>query len=153
FARVAAEFLAIEPDKRGEIHIPHDALEALCRREPARYEALLFEGLERTTCDPCRAEAGRILVESYGDRHRARGVEIAKQTLATISQRKNAEDRYRFAWSGGERWEDGTPAYVGWVLRTFGAEAHQAVFEHVEATKVFDLDLAEVIAKQMGQDG
>jgi len=150
FVRVGDRLLTIEPDEDGEIHLPYDALEHACAVDPARFEGLLLEGIERTDCDPCRAEATRVLANCYPP-HRARALELTRQTLRTISDRKNKEERFNFAWSGGERWGDGTPQYIGWALDTFGAAVHADVHHLVEHTKVFDIDVAEVVAAKLGQ--
>ncbi len=150
FARVGDKLLVIAPDEDGDVHIPYDALDHACAVEPARYEKLLLEGIEKTTCDPCRAEAGRVLVARY-PKQRARALEVAKKTLARIAERKNKEDRYEFYWSGGKRWDDGTAQYIQWAFTTFGDEVKSDIATLVEKTKAFDVDVAEVIAKMWGQ--
>jgi len=150
FAKVGDKLLVIAPDEDGKIHVPYDALDHACAMEPARFEKLVFEGIEKTTCDPCRAETARVLVKRY-PQHKQKALEITKQTLARIAERKNKEDRYEFYWSGGETWEDGTAEYIEWSLDTFGDVVKPDIHDLVEKTKVFSLDVAEVIAKRFGQ--
>src|SRR5207244_841027 len=42
---------------------------------------------------------------------------------------------------------------VGWMLSKFGKEVRSEVLAYAEATQVYDLDVAEAIAKALGQDG
>jgi hypothetical protein len=150
FAKLGDKLLVIAPDEDGKIHVPYDALDHACAMEPARFEKLVFEGIERTTCDPCRAETARILVKRY-PQHKQKALEVTKQTFARIAERKNKEDRYEFYWSGGEHWEDGTAEYIEWALDTFGEVVKPDIDALVEKTKVFSLDVAEVVAKRFGQ--
>ncbi len=153
FETVADQLLEIKPDEDNEVHVPYKALAQVCATAPERYQALLLEAIAKTDCLPCKAEAGKILLEHYGATHRGAALEIAKETLAAISERKNKKDRYDFPWSGAARWSDGTPQYIEWALRSFGAELREAVFAYAEKTKVYDLDLAEAVARVLGQDG
>lgn len=153
FETVADQLLEIKPDEDDETHVPYKALAQVCATAPERYEALLLEAIEKTDCSPCKAEAGKILLEHYGTKHRGAALEIAKETLAAISERKNKEGRYTFPWSGAARWSDGTPQYIEWALRSFGGELREAVFAYAEETKVYDLDVAEAVARVLGQDG
>ena len=150
FAKVGDKLLVIAPDEDGDVHVPYDALDHACAMEPARFEKLVFEGIEKTTCDPCRAETARILVKRY-PQHKNKALEITKKTLARIAERKNKEERYQFYWSGGGHWEDGTAEYIEWALDTFGDAVKPDIHDLVEKTKVFSLDVAEVIAKRFGQ--
>ncbi len=150
FAKIGDKLLVIAPDEDGDIHVPYDALDHACAMEPARFEALVLEGIEKTTCDPCRAETARVLVKRY-PKHKAKALEITKKTLARIAERKNKEERYEFYWSGGGHWEDGTAEYIGWSLDTFGDVVKPDIDHLVEETKVFSLDVAEVVAKRFGQ--
>jgi Leucine-rich repeat (LRR) protein len=150
FVQIADKLMVFEPDEDGELHAPYEVLAQACSVEPARFEQLLFEAIAKTSCDHCRAEAGRVLLDNY-PQHRAKALEIAKRTLAIISDRKNKQERFSFYWSGGARWSDATAAYIDWCLRTFGKVVHQDVHKLVEDTKVFDLDIAEVVASSLGQ--
>jgi hypothetical protein len=150
FAKIGDKLLVIAPDEDGEVHVPYDALDHACAMEPARFEALLFEGLDKTTCDPCRAETARVLAKRY-PKHEEKALEVTKKTLARIAERKNKEERYQFYWSGGGHWEDGTAEYIEWSLDTFGDAVKPDIDHLVEETKVFSLDVAEVIAKRFGQ--
>jgi hypothetical protein len=150
FAKIGDKLLVIAPDEDGDVHVPYDALDHACAMEPARFEALVLEGIEKTTCDPCRAETARTLVKRY-PKHKAKALEITKQTLARIAERKNKEDRYQFYWSGGGHWEDGTAEYIDWAYETFGDAVKPDIHDLVEKTKTFSLDVAEVIAKRFGQ--
>ncbi len=150
FAKIGDKLLVIAPDEDGEIHVPYEALGHACAVDPARYEKLLLEGIEKTNCDPCRAEAARVLVMRY-PQHRELALETTRRTLARISERKNKEERFSFYWSGGERWSDGAANYVDWALKTFGKDVHANVHKLVDDTKVFDVDIAEVVAKALGQ--
>jgi Leucine-rich repeat (LRR) protein len=150
FAKVGDKLLVIGPDEDGDVHVPYDALDHACAMEPARFEKLVFEGLEKTTCDPCRAETARVLAKRY-PQHKDKALEITKKTLARIAERKNKEERYQFYWSGGGHWEDGTAEYIEWALDTFGNVVKPDIDTLVEKTKDFSLDVAEVIAKRFGQ--
>lgn len=151
FVQIADKLMVFEPDEDGELHAPYEVLAQACPVEPARFEKLLFEAIDKTSCDHCRAEAGRVLLDNY-PQHRAKALDIAKRTLAIISQRKNKQERFSFYWSGGARWSDATAAYIDWCLRTFGKDVHKDVHDLVENTKVFDLDVAEVVASSLGQE-
>ena len=151
FARLGDRLLKIEPSDDGTIHVPYEALEHACAVDPARFEPLLLDAIARATCDPCRAEAARVLVQQY-PKQRGKALEITKRTLHDISDRKNKEYRFSFAWSGGKRWSDGTAQYIGWALDTFDADVRADVHHLVDNTKVFDLDTAEVLAKKLGQE-
>jgi hypothetical protein len=150
FMKIGDKLLVIAPDEDDEIHVPYDALEQACAVDPARYEGLLVKAVEISNCDPCRAEAARVLAKAF-PKYRGKALDIAKKTLKLISERKNKEERYEFSWSGGERWSDGTARYIAWMFSTFGEEVHADVQTFVEDTKVFDLDVAEVVAKSLGQ--
>ena len=151
FVKVADKFMVLEPSDSGVLHAPYELLRQACPVEPARFEKLLFEAIDKTDCDHCRAEAGRVLVENY-PQHRAKALAIAKRTLAAISDRKNKEERFHFYWSDSEnRWDDATAAYIDWCFRTFGKDVHEDVHHLVENTKVFQLETAEVLAKALGQ--
>jgi Leucine-rich repeat (LRR) protein len=151
FAKVGAQLLKIEPDEDGETHIPHEGLAQACAVAPAQYETLLREAIAKTDCMPCKAEGGKTLLEHY-PQHRAEGLAIIDETLRAISDRKNKGERYSFPWSGAGRWTDGTPQYIEWAQRQ-APEVRPWIFAHVENTKVFDLDVAEVVARTLGQDG
>ncbi len=151
FVKVADKFMVLEPSDSGVLHAPYELLRQACPVEPGRFEKLLFEAIEKTDCDHCRAEAGRVLVENY-PQHRSKALELAKLTLTVTSERKNKEERFHFYWSDSEnRWEDATAAYIDWCLRTFGKDVHEDVHHLVENTKVFELETAEVVAKALGQ--
>lgn len=151
FVQIADRLMVFEPDEDGELHAPYEVLAQACPVEPKRFEALLFDAIERTTCDHCRAETGRVLVENY-PQHRAKALEIAQRTLDVISDRKNKEQLFNFYWSGGERWSDATAAYIDWCLKTFGQDVHANIHRLVENTKVFAIDIAEVVAAALGQE-
>ncbi|HEY0252551.1 MAG TPA: DUF4132 domain-containing protein, partial [Kofleriaceae bacterium] len=151
FVQIADRLMVFEPAESGELHAPYEVLRQACPVEPQRFEPLLMDAIERTTCDHCRAEVGRVLLENY-PQHREKALAIARRTLAVISERKNKEERFSFSWSGGERWSDATAAYIDWCLRTFGKDVHADVHALVENTKVFALDIAEVVATALGQE-
>jgi hypothetical protein len=150
FMRIGDRLLSIGPDSDGDIHVPYDALDQACAVEPARFEALILSALEQTNCDGCRGDTARVLAKHY-PKHRDKALAIAKRTLAIITDRKNKEERYNYPFSLGERWGDGAGAFIGWALQTFGADIHADVQTFVEETKVFDIDVAEVVAKALGQ--
>lgn len=151
FVQIADKLMVFAPNADGELHAPYEVLAQACAVEPKRFEAQLLDAIERTNCDHCRAEAGRVLLENY-PQHRARALELAKRTLGIISERKNKQERFSFYWSGGERWSDATAAYIDWCLRNFGSQVHADVHALVENTKVFAIDVAEVVATALGQD-
>ncbi|MFT3697779.1 MAG: DUF4132 domain-containing protein [Kofleriaceae bacterium] len=151
FVQVADRLMKFEPDEDGEMHAPYEVLAQACAVEPKRFESQLLDAIERTTCDHCRAETGRVLVDHYPEK-RAQALEIARRTLGIISERKNKQGRFNFYWSGGERWSDATAAYIDWCLRTFGNDVNADIHSLVENTKVFDIEVAEVVARALGQD-
>lgn len=145
------ELIGIEKSKSGS-HVPHETIESLCKIRPEQCESLIIDYLPQVDCLSCRAELGRILLEHFGPKHRERVLEIAKETLTQISERKNKDKGdYDFSWSEGESYSDGTPQYIEWVLRQFGDQARQLVFTYVEATKVLDLDITNVALRYLGQ--
>jgi Leucine-rich repeat (LRR) protein len=153
FARVAPEWLKIEPNKKGEIHTPWEQLKPLCARDPQSYEGILLEAIAKTNCLPCKAEAVRVLAESYSQKHGEQAFGLACEVLQTISKKRNTEERYEFYWSDGPQWRDGTAEYIAWMLACFGVRAKDAVFAFADNTKAFDLKVAAVVAKGLGQAG
>lgn len=152
FEDLADDLVALEPDKDGEIHLADEALMALCKQDPARWEPLLQEALTKIgDCMPCRANATHILGDCYPNR-RDQARELATKLLADVSARKNKEDRFELHWSP-DGWDDATAPFIGWMLDKFGAAVVPAVMKYAEDTKVFQLDVAEVVAKRLGQAG
>ncbi|HEU0036182.1 MAG TPA: DUF4132 domain-containing protein [Kofleriaceae bacterium] len=152
FEQLAGDLLALAPDKDGEIHLPDEALMALCKQDPARWDALLQEGLTKIgDCMPCRANATRILGDCYPGRvEQART--LAVTLLAEVSERKNKEDRFELHWTP-DGWNDATANFIGWMLERFGDAVVPAVMKYAEDTKIFQLDVAEAVAKRLGQAG
>ncbi len=154
FATIAPRLLVLEPDEDGKIHAPHAMYERLCTLDPVRYTPLVLDAIakvEHEPCLACRAELAKVLAERCGPAQRARAFELAIATLAAASERGNKEDRLWFPFAG--KYGDGAPSYVRWLLRTFGREAKDAILAFAENTRVFDLEVAEAIARHLGQDG
>jgi Leucine-rich repeat (LRR) protein len=151
FAQVADKLLVLEPSDSGEIHLPHGAYDQLCAVDPAKYTPIVLDALGKTKCIGCTAEVAKILAERSGPTHRAKAREVAVATLAGISDRRNKEDRLWFTFDG--KMGDGVAHYVDWMARTFGTDVKDAIFAFAENTKVFDLDVAEAIARHLKQEG
>jgi hypothetical protein len=152
FEELAGDLVALAPDKDGEIHLPDEALMALCKQDPARWAGLLQDALTRIgDCMPCRANAIHILGDCYPDRLDETR-ELAIKLLADVSTRKNKEDRFELHWAP-DGWDDATAPFIGWMLERFGKAVVPAVMKYAEDTKVFQLDVAEVVAKRLGQAG
>jgi len=153
FARVAPEWLKIEPNKNGEIHTPWEQLRPLCARDPQSYEGILLEGIAKTNCLPCKAEAVRILAESYSQKHGEQAFGLACEVLQETSKRRNTEANFALYWSDGPHWKDGTAEYIAWMLSCFGVRAKDAIFAYANNTRAFDLKVAAAVAKGLGQAG
>jgi hypothetical protein len=151
FAKIADKLLSLDPDDDGEIHAPHGAYDKLCAVDPVKYTPMVLDAVDKAKCLACQAELAKILTERCGPAHRARAFEVATGALALLSERKNQDGSLWFPFDG--RYGDSSSAYVDFVLRNFGREAKDAIFKFAENTKVFDLDVAEVIARYLGQDG
>ena len=52
----------------------------------------------------------------------------------------------------GERYSDGMPQYIEWVLKNYGKKAQEIVFKYVEKTHVLDLKVIQIVVKYLGQD-
>lgn len=152
FEQLADDLVALAPDKDGEIHLPAEALMALCKQDPKRWDGLIQDALTKIgDCMPCRANAIHILGDCYpGRRDQTR--ELATALLADVSDRKNKEDRFELHWEP-DGWDDATAPFIGWMLERFGDAVKPAVMKYAEDTKVFQLDVAEVVAKRLGQAG
>ena len=151
FAKIADKLLSLDPDDDGDVHAPHGAYDKLCAIDPAKYTPMVLEAVDKAKCLACQAELAKILAERCGPSQRATAFEVATNALTLLSERHNKEDRIWFPFDG--RYGDSSAAYVDFVLRNFGREAKDAIFKYTEGTKRFDLDVAEVIAKYIGQDG
>lgn len=151
FAKIADKLLALTPGSSGEIHAPVGAYDKLCAVDPAKYTPMVLEAVDKAGCLSCQAELAKILVERCGPSQRAKGFEVALNALALLSDKKNKDGRLWFPFDG--RYGDSSAAYVDFVLRNFKGEARDAIFKYAENTKVFDLEVAEVIARYLGQDG
>ena len=117
---------------------------------PPKFELLLLDALTKTDCLSCKAEVGKILFDSYREKHRKKALEIAKATLVALSDNMNKQGpTYNFNWA--DQWRNGVTRYIAWALGSFGEDIRQAVFEHVESTKYFSLDVAELMVKTFGQ--
>lgn len=152
FEQLADVMISLEPDEDGEVHLPDKALTALCKSDPARWDALLQDALPRLgDCMACRVVAIHILGMYYPQR-REQARELAIKLLGDISERKNKEDRFQLRWVQFG-WGDSTPRFIGWMLDAFGDGVVPAVLHYAEETKVFDIDVAEVVAAKLGQRG
>jgi hypothetical protein len=151
FAKVADKLLVLEASESGEVHLPHEAYAQLCAVDPDKYAPVVLDALAKTTCIGCTAEVAKILAERCGPGRRAKAREVAVATLAGISDRRNKEDRLWFTFDG--KIGDGVAHYVDWMAGAFGTDVKDAIFGFAENTKVFDLDVAEAIARHLGQDG
>ncbi len=151
FAQIADKLLALEPNEDGNIHAPIGAYDKLCAVDPVKYTPMVLEGIDKAPCLSCQAELAKILAERCGPAHRAKAFEVAIHALSLLSERKNKEERLWFPFDG--RYGDSSSAYVDFVLRNWKTEARDAIFKFTEDTKIFDLDVAEVIARHLGQDG
>jgi len=138
----------------GSNHAPYSLLETLCKINKTKYEHYLNEFLPQTDCKSCSAEMGRIMKEFYSDKYNNVVFEIAQNTLKHISTKRNkkGDDRYEFYWSQAERWTDGTPQYIDWILTSFGKQAQEIIFKYVSDTKILDLEVIRVVVKHLGQD-
>jgi hypothetical protein len=154
FEKAAPTLLALTPDEDGEVHLPDAALMALCKKDPARWEALLFEGLEKIgDCMPCGADGLRILAECYPQKHADKALALTADMLKRISERRNQEEHFDFRWSGQQGYDDATANFIEWALTRFGAKIRPAVLAYASATKRFSIDVAEVVGRALGQDG
>lgn len=151
FAKLADKLLALEPNEDGNIHAPTGAYDKLCAVDPVKYTPMVLEAVAKAPCLSCQAELAKILTERCGPSHRAKALEVALHALSLLSERKNKEERLWFPFDG--RYGDSSSAYVDFVLRSFKHEAREAIFKFAEDTKIFDLDVAEVIARYLGQAG
>ncbi len=151
FAKIADKLLALEPNKDGDIHAPTGAYDKLCAVDPVKYTPMVLEGIAKAPCLSCQAELAKILAERCGPTHRAKACDVAIAALALLSDRKNKEEQLWFPFDG--RYGDSSSAYIDFVLRNFKSEAKEAIFKFTEDTKIFDLDVAEVIARHLGQEG
>jgi Leucine-rich repeat (LRR) protein len=152
FEELADVLLALVPNKDGIVHLPEEALMPLCKQDPERWLPLLEEGMSKIgDCMPCRANGIHILGTCYPKRRDATR-ELATKLLADVSDKKNKEDRYELHWAP-DGWDDATAPFIGWMLETFGEAVVPAVMKYAEDTKVFQLDVAEVVAKRLGQKG
>ena len=151
FALLADKLLALEPNEDGNIHAPTGAYDKLCAIDPVKYTPMVLEAVDKAPCLSCQAELAKVLTERCGPAHRAKGFEVAIHALALLSEKKNKEERLWFPFDG--RYGDSSAAYVDFVLRNFKQDAKAAIFTYAEDTKIFDLDVAEVIARHLGQDG
>jgi predicted DNA-binding WGR domain protein/Leucine-rich repeat (LRR) protein len=137
----------------GNLHIEYSVLETLCKVNPGKYESNIVDLIAQSDCASCIAESARLLKEYYGDTYRKYVFEIVGKTFEHISSSKNkAEQNYEFSWSLGERYSDGTPQYIEWVLKNYGKEARKIVFDYVNNTKVLDLDVIQVVVGHLGQE-
>jgi hypothetical protein len=132
-------------------HAPYDELTRLCAMDKGRYEPWVLKALEWTDCQPCKAEIARVLLEQYGDKHRADALATTRETFGHISAKKNAERSFNFPWSQGKRWSDGTDKFTTWALTTFGEELADDVEKLVSDTKVMQLGVVEVAAEKLGR--
>jgi hypothetical protein len=151
FALLADKLLALEPNEDGNIHAPTGAYDKLCAVDPVKYTPMVLEAVDKAPCLSCQAELAKVLTERCGPAHRAKAFEVALHALALLSDKKNKDDRLWFPFDG--RYGDSSSAYIDFVLRNFKSEAKEAIFKFAEDTKIFDLDVAEVIARHLGQDG
>lgn len=151
FAAIADKLLALTPNDEGNIHAPTGAYDKLCAVDPVKYTPMVLEGVEKAPCLSCQAELAKILVERCGPDHRAKGREVALHALTLLSERKNAEGRLWFPFDG--RYGDSSAAFMDFVLRNFKEEVKDEIFKFSEDTTIFDLEVAEVIARHLGQAG
>lgn len=151
FAQIADKLLSLDPDEDGEVHAPTGAYDKLCAVDPVKYASMVLEGIAKAPCLACQAELAKILTERCGPAHRAKAFETALGALTLLSERHNKEERVWFPFDGSHG--DCSSKYVDFVLRNFGRDAKDAIFKYTENTKRFDLEVAEVIARHIGQDG
>ncbi len=151
FAKIADKLLSLDPDEDGEVHAPTGAYDKLCAVDPVKYAPMVLEAIAKAPCLACQAQLAKILTERCGPAHREKAFEVAIGALTLLSDRHNKEDRVWFPFDGNHG--DCSSKYVDFVLRNFGRDAKDAIFKYTEATKRFDLDVAEVITRHIGQDG
>ncbi len=137
----------------GNLHVSAADFDALCSFNPSKYEHYVLNIIPQLDCKTCIAEMHRILKEYYGDKYRQKVYDKMKDTLVYISTKHNDKgNRYQMVWSGANRYTDGTPRFIEWILQHYGQEAKQAIFDYVENTSIIDLDVITVAVKHLGQD-
>ncbi|WP_162274091.1 DUF4132 domain-containing protein [Leptospira tipperaryensis] len=139
----------------GKKHVPYKTIEILCKASPATIEPILNDHIQNIDCVSCRAELARIRYESFGEKYKTETIDFIKEVLSYISDKKNKNlDRgYSFDWSTGKGfYRDDTPDFIEWLLKTFGKNLQETVFEYVEKTKVLDLNVIGVAVKYLNQD-
>ncbi|MBM9500294.1 DUF4132 domain-containing protein [Leptospira sp. 201903071] len=139
----------------GKKHVPYETIEILCKTSPKSMEPILINHIQNIDCVSCRAELARIRYQFFGEKYKTQTIDFAKEVLSYISDKKNKNlDRgYSFDWSTGKGYyRDDTPDFIEWLLKTFGKEVKDMVFEYVEKTKVLDLNVVGVAVKFLGQE-
>ncbi|MBM9578581.1 DUF4132 domain-containing protein [Leptospira sp. 201903070] len=139
----------------GNKHVPYETIEILCKTSPKTMEPILINHIQNIDCVSCKAELARIRYQFFGEKYQTQTIDFAKEVLSYISDKKNKNlDRgYSFDWSGGKGYyRDDTPDFIEWLLKTFGKEVKDTVFEYVEKTKVLDLNVIGIAVKYLGQE-
>jgi len=102
-----------------------------------------------------RFQVAEALFGIDADAFRGTVREVAEQNLKEIQKVRNEKGRSYSdaAWdSSKKRFKQKTPTLVEFLLRTFGSDAKQTVYDYVEGTKALNLGLLELATKYLGQE-
>ncbi len=136
------------------VHPPLMVIKALVAYDKEKYEYAIHDGIETGSkeCLVCNSFMGQILADNYLEKHRDLSFQLTSKTLELASAKRNSQDSSFFRVTS-KYYYDKISKYFEWIFKTYGKDAKPLAFKFLEDTKVLDIDVVEVCARHLGQDG